>query len=177
MLTGLHTPLFAQAAKNSAENLKTEGSVIPSERRNDAGAEHAGGSQVTTPVPHGTYENYGVWQQVQLGATSLINPSVAKGAAVVYAYPLSTFVTYTAERHEQLADMEGFAVVAKKVGKDRYVTLSPEEENKFVELAKKYGPTSTELFSKSGTSINDLAVLSYKTLPSTDTKKLIKWSP
>lgn len=37
-------------------------------------------------VPMGSYQRFGVWEGIQLGATSLINPKAAQSAAVVYAF-------------------------------------------------------------------------------------------
>ena len=196
ILIGIHLPMRAQAA-----NLAPQKSTFPTNQTNSvegtptAKSSPGNDATVTASVPHGTYENYGVLQQVQLGATSLINPSAAKRAAVVNAYSLPTVIDTSWNSGSALDAARDYMVFAKKIADDKYVTLSAEKQKNIKEkLSKifgaedfrqgnhptKYSPETKDRLKKaleeSGLT-GEFTILSYKKLPSKDSKKLIAWSP
>ena len=60
----------------------------------DAAAPPGPASSAAEPVPSGMYERFTVIQKIRLGATTLVNPAAAEGAAVVYSYePKEVLVT------------------------------------------------------------------------------------
>jgi len=109
-------------------------------------------------VPAGTYQPFDTWQKIQLGATSLVNPSVAHGAAVVYSFPFKSSPIVAFDKMKR-----GDAVFAKRMPDGRYATLSGDELKAVIGKLQ------------NGESVDDVAVLTYQKVPPANSDQLILW--
>jgi hypothetical protein len=126
---------------------------------------HSGSAeeQASAYFPLGTYQPFGLWEQVQLGATSLVNPSLAGTAAVVNSYSLEALREPSVEQAAIEKLKNGDAIFARETTKGHYVTLKPDEVGKLVGQLK------------NGEKVEGIAVLTYQKIPPAQSDKLIVW--
>src|SRR5262245_61885513 len=115
----------------------------------------------TARVPYGTYQPFGVWQKIQLGATSAVNPDVAKGVSVVNSYDWKRIATNKEAQVEILSKAKaGEVAFATKTEEGRYKTV----------------PTSEAEQSLKTDNATDWKVLSYGRLSGQSSReRLINW--
>jgi hypothetical protein len=113
-------------------------------------------------VPSGTYQPFDIWQKVQFGATSVVNPKAAKAAVVVHEYNWGAIAGDKEAEEAILSKAKaGQVSFANETGDGKFKTISSSE----VERALTSGESS------------NLKVLSFDALPGkTSGGKMITWS-
>jgi hypothetical protein len=120
--------------------------------------------QASSYFPLGTYQPFGLWEQVQLGATSLVNPSLAGTAAVVNSYSLEDLTKEASVEQVAIEKLKkGDAIFARETTKGQYVKLKPDEVGKLVAQLK------------NGEKVEGIVVLTYQKIPPAQSDKLIVW--
>lgn len=128
-----------------------------------AEAQEAPAPAAQPSVPSGTYQPFDIWQKVQFGATSAVNPKAAKAAVVVHAYDWGAIAGDKNAEEAILSKVKGGQVsFANETADGKFKTIPSSE----VEWALTSGKSS------------NLKVLSFDALPGkTLGGKMITWSP
>jgi hypothetical protein len=95
--------------------------------------------QSAQPIIGTTYQDFDALQKISLGATVLINPTVAAKSMVLYSADIDALLTK--DNAESLAQRvrTGEITVAKELSPGQYETLSPKDGSEFVKAGNKSG--------------------------------------
>ena len=115
-------------------------------------------------IPKGTYEPFGAWQHLQLGATTLVNPKIAENSAVVNAYAAPEALAGLDAEQFAAKYKAGQLVVAMKADGSRYEVLPASADPASVFQALKAGKEKQAI------------VLSYERLGTARPSKFINWA-